>query len=117
VVFSAQKTAPGVAVTVNSPPIAVVRGNASRLPSQTLRGFRGSRKSTPLAAQVASSRVGEIIKDYGEVPLIGGYPGKLNQVYMNLPSINSWISWVKYSISSSFFKASRSIFSWMILRR
>jgi hypothetical protein len=28
-------------------------------------GFRGSRKSTPFAAQVAAERVGEVVKEYG----------------------------------------------------
>jgi len=28
-------------------------------------GFRGSRKSTPFAAQVAAERVGNVVKEYG----------------------------------------------------
>ena len=43
-------------------------------------GFRGSRKSTPFAAQVAAERVGEIVKEYGmknlEVEVKGPGPGR-----------------------------------------
>jgi len=43
-------------------------------------GFRGSRKSTPFAAQVASSKAGEAAKEYGlktlEVFIRGPGPGR-----------------------------------------
>ncbi len=43
-------------------------------------GFRGSRKSTPFAAQVASERAGEAARDYGlknlEVRVKGPGPGR-----------------------------------------
>ncbi|XBC40680.1 MAG: 30S ribosomal protein S11 [Buchnera aphidicola (Nurudea yanoniella)] len=43
-------------------------------------GFRGSRKSTPFAAQVAAERCSEIVKDYGiknlEVMVNGPGPGR-----------------------------------------
>jgi small subunit ribosomal protein S11 len=43
-------------------------------------GFRGSRKSTPFAAQVASERAGEAARDYGlknlEVRVKGPRPGR-----------------------------------------
>ena len=43
-------------------------------------GFRGSRKSTPFAAQVASERAGEAAKEYGlknlEVRVKGPGPGR-----------------------------------------
>lgn len=43
-------------------------------------GFRGSRKSTPFAAQVAAERCSEIVKDYGiknlEVMVKGPGPGR-----------------------------------------
>ena len=43
-------------------------------------GFRGSRKSTPFAAQVAAEKVGNVAKDYGvknlEVRVKGPGPGR-----------------------------------------
>jgi small subunit ribosomal protein S11 len=43
-------------------------------------GFRGSRKSTPFAAQVAADRVGQVVKDFGmksmEVRVKGPGPGR-----------------------------------------
>ena len=43
-------------------------------------GFRGSRKSTPFAAQVAADRVGQVVKEYGmknvEVRVNGPGPGR-----------------------------------------
>ena len=43
-------------------------------------GFRGSRKSTPFAAQVAADRVGQVVKDFGmknmEVKVKGPGPGR-----------------------------------------
>ena len=43
-------------------------------------GFRGSRKSTPFAAQVAAERVGNVVKEYGvknlEVNVNGPGPGR-----------------------------------------
>ncbi|MGF1614905.1 MAG: 30S ribosomal protein S11 [Gammaproteobacteria bacterium] len=47
-------------------------------------GFKGSRKSTPFAAQVAASRVGEIIQEFGmknlEVRVKGPGPGRESAV-------------------------------------
>ena len=47
-------------------------------------GFRGSRKSTPFAAQVAAERVGNVVKDYGvknlEVNVNGPGPGRESAV-------------------------------------
>lgn len=47
-------------------------------------GFRGSRKSTPFAAQVAAERVGGMIKEYGvknlEVCVKGPGPGRESAV-------------------------------------
>jgi small subunit ribosomal protein S11 len=47
-------------------------------------GFRGSRKSTPFAAQVAAERVGELVKEYGlknlEVEVKGPGPGRESAV-------------------------------------
>jgi len=47
-------------------------------------GFRGSRKSTPFAAQVAAERVGELVKEYGmkniEVEIKGPGPGRESAV-------------------------------------
>ena len=47
-------------------------------------GFRGSRKSTPFAAQVAAERVGEKVKDFGmknlDVNVKGPGPGRESAV-------------------------------------
>lgn len=47
-------------------------------------GFRGSRKSTPFAAQVAAERVGNMIKDFGmkslDVKIKGPGPGRESAV-------------------------------------
>jgi len=47
-------------------------------------GFRGSRKSTPFAAQVAADKVGESVKDYGvknlDVNVNGPGPGRESAV-------------------------------------
>ena len=47
-------------------------------------GFRGSRKSTPFAAQVAAERVGNVVKDFGvknlEVTVKGPGPGRESAV-------------------------------------
>lgn len=47
-------------------------------------GFRGSRKSTPFAAQVAAERVGDVVKEYGlknlEVEVKGPGPGRESAV-------------------------------------
>ncbi len=60
-------------------------------------GFRGSRKSTPFAAQVAAERAGEIAKDFGmknlEVKIKGPGPGResavraLNNIGFNITYI------------------------------
>jgi small subunit ribosomal protein S11 len=47
-------------------------------------GFRGSRKSTPFAAQVAAERAGKIVQEYGmknvEVKVKGPGPGRESAV-------------------------------------
>jgi small subunit ribosomal protein S11 len=47
-------------------------------------GFRGSRKSTPFAAQVAAERAGELVKEYGmknlEIEVKGPGPGRESAV-------------------------------------
>jgi len=47
-------------------------------------GFRGSRKSTPFAAQVAAERAGNVVKEYGmkniEVRIKGPGPGRESAV-------------------------------------
>ena len=55
------------------------QGNALSWATAGGSGFRGSRKSTPFAAQVAAERAGEIAKEYGvknlEVMVKGPGPG------------------------------------------
>jgi small subunit ribosomal protein S11 len=60
------------------------QGNALAWATAGGSGFRGSRKSTPFAAQVAAERVGEMIKDFGlknlEVEVKGPGPGRESAV-------------------------------------
>ncbi len=56
------------------------QGNALSWATAGGSGFRGSRKSTPFAAQVAAERAGELAKEYGvknlEVMVKGPGPGR-----------------------------------------
>ena len=56
------------------------QGNALGWATAGSSGFKGSRKSTPFAAQVAASRVGEMVGGYGlkniEVHVKGPGPGR-----------------------------------------
>jgi small subunit ribosomal protein S11 len=60
------------------------QGNALAWTTSGGSGFRGSRKSTPFAAQVAAERVGGIVKEYGmknlEVEVKGPGPGRESAV-------------------------------------
>jgi small subunit ribosomal protein S11 len=60
------------------------QGNALAWATSGGSGFRGSRKSTPFAAQVAAGRVAEMIKDFGmrnlEVRVKGPGPGRESAV-------------------------------------
>ena len=60
------------------------QGNALSWASAGGSGFRGSRKSTPFAAQVASERAAEAAKEYGlknlEVRVKGPGPGRESAV-------------------------------------
>jgi len=73
------------------------QGNALSCATSGGSGFRGSRKSTPFAAQVAAERAGTAAKDYGlqnlEVRVKGPGPGRdsavrsLNNAGFNINSI------------------------------
>jgi small subunit ribosomal protein S11 len=60
------------------------QGNALAWATSGGSGFRGSRKSTPFAAQVAAERVGNSVKDFGvknlEVNVKGPGPGRESAV-------------------------------------
>ncbi|CAJ1775157.1 30S ribosomal protein S11 [Aeromonas salmonicida] len=60
------------------------QGNALSWATSGGSGFRGSRKSTPFAAQVATERAGEIAKEYGvknlEVMVKGPGPGRESSI-------------------------------------
>lgn len=60
------------------------QGNALAWTTAGGSGFRGSRKSTPFAAQVAAERVAEMVKEYGlknlEVEVKGPGPGRESAV-------------------------------------
>jgi small subunit ribosomal protein S11 len=73
------------------------KGNALSWAPAGGSGFRGSRKSTPFAAQVAAERAGEVAKDFGmknlEVKIKGPGPGResavraLNNIGFNITFI------------------------------
>ena len=73
------------------------QGNALAWATAGGSGFRGSRKSTPFAAQVAAERVAEVVKDMGmknlDVNVKGPGPGResairaLNSNGFNITSI------------------------------
>ena len=60
------------------------KGNALSWATAGGSGFRGSRKSTPFAAQVAAERAGEVVKEFGmknlEVRIKGPGPGRESAV-------------------------------------
>jgi small subunit ribosomal protein S11 len=60
------------------------QGNALAWATAGGSGFRGSRKSTPFAAQVAAERAGEMVKEFGlknlEVEVKGPGPGRESAV-------------------------------------
>jgi small subunit ribosomal protein S11 len=60
------------------------QGNALAWTTSGSSGFRGSRKSTPFAAQVAASRVGEMVQEFDmknlEVFIKGPGPGRESAV-------------------------------------
>ncbi|MGB1187113.1 30S ribosomal protein S11 [Cycloclasticus pugetii] len=77
--------------------ITDLKGNALSWATAGGSGFRGSRKSTPFAAQVAAERAGEVAKDFGmknlEVKIKGPGPGResavraLNNIGFNITFI------------------------------
>ncbi len=60
------------------------KGNALAWATAGASGFRGSRKSTPFAAQVAAEKAGLIVKEYGvknlDVIIKGPGPGRESAV-------------------------------------
>lgn len=60
------------------------QGNALAWATAGGSGFRGSRKSTPFAAQIAAGRVAEMVKEFGiknlEVRIKGPGPGRESAV-------------------------------------
>ncbi|AAU91491.1 MULTISPECIES: 30S ribosomal protein S11 [Methylococcus] len=60
------------------------KGNALSWASAGASGFRGSRKSTPFAAQVAAEKAGAVAKEYGiknlDVHVTGPGPGRESAV-------------------------------------
>ena len=60
------------------------QGNALAWATAGGSGFRGSRKSTPIAAQVAAEKAGDKVKEYGmknlEVEVKGPGPGRESAV-------------------------------------
>ena len=74
------------------------QGNAIAQSSSGAQGFRGSRKSTPFAAQVAAEKAGKAAQDFGvkniEVRIKGPGPGResavrsLNNVGFKITSIS-----------------------------
>ncbi len=64
--------------------ITDVQGNTLSWATSGGSGFRGSRKSTPFAAQIASQKAGEVAKEFGmqniEVFIKGPGPGRESAV-------------------------------------
>lgn len=60
------------------------KGNTLAWATAGASGFRGSRKSTPFAAQVAAEKVGTIVRDFGvrnlDVRIKGPGPGRESAV-------------------------------------
>lgn len=60
------------------------QGNALAWTTSGGSGFRGSRKSTPFAAQVAADKVGQVVKEFGmknlDVNVKGPGPGRESAV-------------------------------------
>ena len=60
------------------------QGNAIAASSSGAQGFKGSRKSTPFAAQVAAEQAGRVALEYGlknvEVRIMGPGPGRESSV-------------------------------------
>jgi small subunit ribosomal protein S11 len=60
------------------------QGNALAWATSGGCGFRGSRKSTPFAAQVAAEKAGEVVKEFGmknlDVEIKGPGPGRESAV-------------------------------------
>ncbi len=60
------------------------QGNALSWATSGGCGFRGSRKSTPFAAQVAAEKAGEVVKEFGmknlDVQIKGPGPGRESAV-------------------------------------
>ncbi len=60
------------------------QGNALAWSTSGGSGFRGSRKSTPFAAQVAAEKVGSVVKEFGmkqlDVKIKGPGPGRESAV-------------------------------------
>ena len=75
-----------VAATFNNTIVTITdaQGNAVSWSSAGMMGFKGSRKSTPFAAQVAAEKAGKAALDYGvktlEVRIKGPGPGRESAV-------------------------------------
>ena len=67
------------------------QGNALSWATSGGAGFKGSRKSTPFAAQVAAEAAGKVAQEYGvknlEVRIKGPGPGRESSVR----ALNSWL--------------------------
>ena len=89
-----------IAATFNNTVVTItdVSGNVLSWSSAGARGFKGSRKSTPFAAQVAAERAGRVAVECGvknlEVRIKGPGPGResavraLNALGMKITSIS-----------------------------
>lgn len=88
-----------VHATFNNTVITITdrKGNALSWATAGGSGFRGSRKSTPFAAQVAAERAGNVVKEFGmknlDVRIKGPGPGResavrsLNNLGFNITNI------------------------------
>ena len=81
-----EKGAAHIQSTFNNTIITITdrQGNAISASSSGAQGFKGSRKSTPFAAQVAAEQAGRVALEYGlknvEVRIMGPGPGRESSV-------------------------------------
>ena len=75
--------------------ITDAQGNALTMASAGALGFKGSRKGTPFAAQMAAEKAGNAAKEFGmeslEVLVKGPGPGESQQFALYTPQVSRFI--------------------------
>ena len=93
------------------------QGNAIAASSSGAQGFKGSRKSTPFAAQVAAEHAGRIALEYGlknvEVRIMGPGPGRESRCDVDSrrdPHSSQWCASVQASSRLTTFSNPASVY-------